>query len=269
MRRYLTFELFGPLASWGDVAVGQMRPSRHVPTRSALLGLLAAALGIRRHQESRQLALAQHLRVGALVWRPGTMLRDYHTAQVPTGKRARNQPSRRDELRIGGLTTILSSRDYLQDHLSVAIVPESSEAGEEFGLESLAQALRAPVFPLCLGRRSCPPAAPLNPTIHHVAGLATLVAAHRPAALSFLSMERRLEASRRGELWWDWPESEIAHEGEHHRWDDVVSRSRWQFRPRIVKQAWVDLPVLSDRPDATKAMTPGDFGPEEDTDVLQ
>ena len=51
MNAYLVFRLYGPLASWGMPAVGGDRPTAAQPTRSALLGLLAAGLGIKRDKE--------------------------------------------------------------------------------------------------------------------------------------------------------------------------------------------------------------------------
>nr|WP_284509571.1 CRISPR-associated protein Cas5 [Salinivibrio costicola] len=48
MRDYLVFRLYGPLASWGEPAVGGDRPTSAYPSRSAVLGLLGAALGIKR-----------------------------------------------------------------------------------------------------------------------------------------------------------------------------------------------------------------------------
>ena len=46
MTDYLLLRLYGPLASWGEIAVGESRHSAVQPSRSALLGLLGAALGI-------------------------------------------------------------------------------------------------------------------------------------------------------------------------------------------------------------------------------
>jgi CRISPR system Cascade subunit CasD len=53
MSQYLVFQLHGPMASWGVDAPGEVRHSHELPSRSALLGLLAAALGIRREEEQR------------------------------------------------------------------------------------------------------------------------------------------------------------------------------------------------------------------------
>ena len=43
MSQYLVFQLHGPMASWGVDAPGEVRHSHELPSRSALLGLLAAA----------------------------------------------------------------------------------------------------------------------------------------------------------------------------------------------------------------------------------
>src|SRR6185295_12377864 len=62
MPSFLVFRLYGPLASWGEVAVGEVRPSNLHPTRSALLGLLGAALGLRRSDEAALADLARTVR---------------------------------------------------------------------------------------------------------------------------------------------------------------------------------------------------------------
>ncbi len=53
MARFLLFQLAGPLASWGEIAIGEDRHSAPYPGRSAVLGILASALGIRRAEEVR------------------------------------------------------------------------------------------------------------------------------------------------------------------------------------------------------------------------
>ena len=72
MTDYLLFRLYGAMAAWGDIAVGEQRPSTPHPSKSALLGLLAAALGIRRHEDERHQALADGygfaVRMAAAYW---------------------------------------------------------------------------------------------------------------------------------------------------------------------------------------------------------
>ena len=50
---YLVMRLYAPLSSWGTVAVGEDRPTVNYPTRSAVLGLLGAALGIKRSESQK------------------------------------------------------------------------------------------------------------------------------------------------------------------------------------------------------------------------
>lgn len=57
MRPYLTPTLYAPFASFGGLAVGERRGCERQPTRSALIGLLGAALGIDRADEASQNAL--------------------------------------------------------------------------------------------------------------------------------------------------------------------------------------------------------------------
>src|SRR5256885_4103212 len=61
IRDYLVFRLYGPMCSWGDIAVGEVRPSTVPPSKSAILGLIAAALGTKRpnmaHDDAERSAL--------------------------------------------------------------------------------------------------------------------------------------------------------------------------------------------------------------------
>ena len=58
MQEFLIFRLYGSMASWGDIAVGEFRPTFDHPSKSAVIGLIAAAMGIRRDEEERQRELA-------------------------------------------------------------------------------------------------------------------------------------------------------------------------------------------------------------------
>lgn len=163
----LVFQLQAPLSSWGDSAVGEYRPSHDYPGVSALVGLLGAALGLRREDESAHAALRDRYGYAVAVQSPGKLLRDYHTAQVPSQATLKKRPhaSRRDELAIPrhDLNTILSTRDYRQDAGFLVAVQASD--GSPYSLEALAAALRKPHFVLYLGRKTCPPGAPLHPQI--------------------------------------------------------------------------------------------------------
>lgn len=164
---FLLFQVQAPLASWGGAAVGEFRGSDEYPGQSALLGLLGAALGLRREQESAHLALQAGYRFAIGLQTPGHLLRDYHTAQVSPKATLKGRPhvTRRDELAIpkDKLSTILSTRDYRQDAACLVLVQAMPDAPHT--LAELAQALREPRHVLYLGRKSCPLAAPLSPLI--------------------------------------------------------------------------------------------------------
>jgi len=168
MENYLTFQLYGMLAAYGLIAVGEVRPSAPHPTRSAVFGLLAACLGIRRGEEERLATLSAGYTLAVRVDAPGTPLLDYHTIQTPPEKSKRVYLTRADEL--GGLLgrdeepyTVLSRRGYLCDaYFTVGL---SLRDDAPYPLGTLAEALRKPLLTPYLGRKSCPPSLPFNPRV--------------------------------------------------------------------------------------------------------
>jgi len=131
----LLMRLAAPLQSWGVDSKFERRGTERAPTKSGVIGLVAAALGRRRNESIKDL---QMLRFGVRVDREGTLLRDYHTAK--------NQKS-----------AYVTQRYYLADAMFLV----GLEGEEEF-LMKIEHALCHPVFPLFLGRRSCPPEGKLS-----------------------------------------------------------------------------------------------------------
>ena len=173
MREYLTFLLAAPMASFGGYAGHERRGSESVPLRSAVLGLLGAALGVDRADAEGQAALRAYA-VAVQPFRRSTPLRDYHTVQtVPTAK-AKRPPTRAHALaRVGrDVNTIVTIRDYRCDVLiGVALWGDG-----RWPLGDIAGHLRRPVFPLYLGRKSCPLSIPVNPGVLTAAGPAEALA---------------------------------------------------------------------------------------------
>ena len=133
----LLLRLKGPLQSWGDSSRFARRETRHEPTKSGVLGLLAAAQGRRRDDSLEDLA---QLLFGVRVDQPGQIERDFQTARSLDGSR----------------TMPLSYRFYLSDAVFVAGVQ-----GPDALIEALAEVVQRPKFPLYLGRRACPPSEPV------------------------------------------------------------------------------------------------------------
>ncbi|MGR9000278.1 MAG: type I-E CRISPR-associated protein Cas5/CasD [Gammaproteobacteria bacterium] len=246
----LLFRLYGPMASWGEIAVGENRHTANYPSKSALLGLLGAALGIKREDEDRQRQLQDGYALAVESFSAGHLLRDYHTAQVPDSVGKFAYRTRRDELVLGKerLGTILSSREYRCDALALVAVRSLAEA--PFSLAEIKEKLLKPVFHLYLGRKSCPLAAPLNPQLltdqpnffsafkayQHL----PLLPAHKenngnPAERDrywlTISGERHYYWEGSPEDFSDLPDL-LSRRQTRVRHDQPLSRKRWQFLPR-------------------------------------
>ena len=162
---YLVFRLYGPMASWGEIAVGESRHTASYPSKSAIIGLLGAALGIKREHDEKQQPLDQGYSLAVDVVTLGHLLRDYHTTQVPDSAGKFRYHARRDELVLGKhrLGTILSSREYRSDALALVALRALDNA--PYTLGKIKEHLLQPKYHLYLGRTSCPLAAPLDPQI--------------------------------------------------------------------------------------------------------
>lgn len=171
-REILIFRLWGPMASWGSIAVGEQRQTWTRPSRSAVLGLVAAALGIERGDAAAHSVLEQGLALAVRDDATGRHLRDYHTTQTPSSEAKRRWRSRRDEL-LGAkkLNTILSDRDYLIEASAVVVLwhrPGSAAPA----IADIAERLRFPRFTLYLGRKASPLGLPLRPQVIVASSLA-------------------------------------------------------------------------------------------------
>lgn len=219
MQRHLVFTLAANLAAMGDLAGHERRGSLVWPGRSAVLGLLGAALGIRRDGDFSGL---EALSVAVAVLDPGAPLRDYHTVQTVPSAAVKRPNSRPEALREAGLraNTTITLRDY---RVGVACGVVLWAKDQETDLAPLAQALQHPRFTLYFGRKSCPLSAPPAPRIVTCATpQEALTALHLPAWLP-----RPTEAT------WitDAGDSE-GHEETRH--DQAIDRGLWHFAPRRV-----------------------------------
>lgn len=146
----LLLRLAGPLQSWGErSAFTPVRDTAPFPTRSALIGMFAAAEGISRNQAC--LDRYQNLRLTVRVDRPGVRLVDYHTA-------GGGFPKDRTAATSGGSNkgaAVITRRHYLSDAVFVVAVTAPYAT-----IQRLADALTRPHWAPYLGRRSCVPDEP-------------------------------------------------------------------------------------------------------------
>ncbi|HDA9437335.1 type I-E CRISPR-associated protein Cas5/CasD [Proteus mirabilis] len=237
MAQYLVFRLYGPLASWGLPAVGGDRQTGITPSRSAILGLLSASLGINRKDESKLLQLQQSVLVATKQLVPSMLLRDFHTAQVPSKRKNITHPTRRSELAEKDQNTILSSRDYRCDAIWIIAIKLTGHS--QYTLEQLKNALLKPVYILSLGRKSCPLSLPMMPKIVEVEQLKEALDTQFP----YITTSDKADSywfHSDGWVTYFWEGNYQDIKGENimtlYPWDDPINRQHWQFRQRKMYQ---------------------------------
>ena len=218
----ILLRLDAPLQSWGVHSRFGRRDTGTEPSKSGIVGLLAAALGLARDADISELAA---LTMAVRCDREGQVERDYHTAgDVPQVN--------------GGRRTIVSERHYLAD----ACFLVAMEGKPETVLKAAA-GLTSPVFPLFLGRKAF--AAPPDLLI----GVTEASALEAVRTHSWL--EQRAEAVRqaRQEAENDMPRMlRVVHDDQpgpdtHLRYDHPLSfaRDNRQFAPRHVRTDFIPL----------------------------
>jgi CRISPR system Cascade subunit CasD len=224
------------MAAWGEIAVGEVRRSASYPSRSAILGLISAALGIRRDETEKLSALFSGYDVAIKVQSVGTLLKDYHTVQVPDSVGKVKYATRRDEIVIGKerLGTILTSREYRCDSLSIVALRPRKVA--PYTLEEIQSKLINPEFVLYLGRKSCPLSAPLKPQIVKENGFrSALDRATFPPLITSYSGEdvtERFIPISAARYYWENNAGDMDPQQTLERYDEPLNKSRWQFAPR-------------------------------------
>lgn len=130
----LLLRFAAPLQAWGAGSKYDVRKTEREPTKSGVIGMVAAALGRKRDDPVDDL---NALRFGVRVDSEGELMRDFHMVHADSAN---------------------SKHSYLTTryHLSDAIFLAGLEGDLQL-LEIIEAALKSPVFPPYLGRRSCPP----------------------------------------------------------------------------------------------------------------
>ncbi|SDH19744.1 type I-E CRISPR-associated protein Cas5/CasD [Pseudonocardia oroxyli] len=215
----LLLRLGGPLQSWGTSSRFSRRGTDRVPSKSGIVGLLAAAQGRRRTDPLEELLA---LRLAVRTEQAGRLERDFQTAA-----------------RAGERTPIsISTRHYLADAVFLAAVE-----GDPALLEGLQESLRVPHFPLYLGRRSCPPVGQLDQGLRELSCVEALQQEPWRASLWFQKATRRPQVAL--ELVADCEAGEPGAE--------LVRDEPLSFDPRHRQWAWRSVkrhePVTRDNPE--------------------
>ncbi len=164
----LAFYLDSPLQSWGASSKFQRRETGSFPTKSAVIGMVAAALGIDKHaaDEAEKLTPLAALHFTAVKIETKeksiTRLMDFHTI----GGGYEKSTSQREKMSIpqkasgAPFGTVITRRSYLTDARFAILLD-----GEMNLLEKVKAALENPVWGVWFGRKTCLPATPLTPCL--------------------------------------------------------------------------------------------------------
>lgn len=128
----------GPLQSWGTDSCFESRHTDFYPSKSAVIGMIAASFGYKR-TETENLLRLNELDFGVRIDQPGKLCRDYHIARKykKTGEEER---------------TYVTNRYYLEDAVFVVAISHSDDSF----IEEILYALRHPWFQTSMGRRALP-----------------------------------------------------------------------------------------------------------------
>lgn len=204
MASHLVFTLLAPLGAWGSPTLSSSnaayKATDTAPSKSAVVGILGAALG---WQRGRLGPLAAGLLLAVRVDHEPVVqpAPDFHTVRKGTRPPDQSPMSRFDELRAdlaGGESggALLSRREILAEGLWTVVVRLRTDGDVGVDLPELAAALRAPVFPLYAGRKAFGLGLPPDPALVEASGpLAALaayggVASRHPALAPWLDFWR-------------------------------------------------------------------------------
>lgn len=146
----LLIRFVGPMQSWGTTSRFDQRDTGKEPSKSGVVGLLAAALGIDRENWT-ELEPLTRLSMAVRHDRPGAPKRDYQTAgcaEDDTIIKADGTPSK---------DGVVSQRFYLAD----AAFLVGLECDDHALLDKIHAKLKNPEWPLALGRKSYLPSEPV------------------------------------------------------------------------------------------------------------
>lgn len=129
----------GPMQSWGTNSHFNIRKTDYYPSKSAIVGMILGAMGIRREESEPYLEKLNNIDFAVRIDQKGSLLKDLHVA-----KRAAKRAAKED--------MYLTERYYLEDY--VCIVAFGSY--DHSMIDEISNALKNPYFQPFMGRRSIP-----------------------------------------------------------------------------------------------------------------
>ncbi|MGI6325453.1 MAG: type I-E CRISPR-associated protein Cas5/CasD [Saccharofermentanales bacterium] len=224
----------GPLQSWGTRSHFETRHTDLYPSKSAVIGIIAASMGFRRDDDTK-IQVLNCLDFAVRIDQSGQLLRDYHTAV----KYKNNGVFER---------TYVTNRYYLEDAVFVVAIGQKDDAF----IDKIVEGLQKPYFQPFMGRRSLPPTADFFLGIYNTDVIAALSSCPWQAREAYQrSHSNRLSV---------YSDSDLGAEGVQSgmRKDYVISFSQenrqFGFRSELKIEVTVPKPYISTEHDAFDAL---------------
>ncbi|MGW0469499.1 type I-E CRISPR-associated protein Cas5/CasD [Streptomyces sp. NPDC003027] len=277
MTAVLLMRLAGPLQSWGALARFDRRDTLPRPTKSAVIGLIAAALG---HDRTHDLGPLTNLRFAARADRPGIAARDFHIVGggtyplrprdlITDHRRAAKAAPQLDQATgptfghlpthaitnwygapkeiapdpaLGTLIAGNTTRDAMMTtrwYLSDAAFVTAVEHPDLALLDSISHALEHPARLLWLGRKSCPPTGTISGGVH-------------PGSLDTVLNATALLPNATTDRPWAWIETSPGTPGAAQTRDQPVTfhpehrthAPRWETRTRLTPEPTIEWDII-------------------------
>lgn len=132
----ILLKLAGPLQSWGTNSHFEYRRTDNYPSKSAIIGMILAAMGIRRGVDENLIIELNKFDFALRIDQEGDILEDYHIVQN----------------RLKEASFYVTKRYYLEDAVFLAALGSENRAV----IAEIEHALKYPHFQPFMGRRSCP-----------------------------------------------------------------------------------------------------------------
>jgi len=145
----LLLHFAGLWQSWGTFGRFDNRPTDREPSKSGVLGVICAALGVPRTEDPLPYRL---LSMGVRTDQIGSVTTDYQTSGY--GGIAKSSSTKKKI--VLGKNCVISNREYLTDSVFLVGIE-----GDRHILSKIQEALKDPVWPISLGRRNCIPSVPI------------------------------------------------------------------------------------------------------------
>ena len=133
----LVIRLTAPVQSYGNEATFNRRTSNYYPSKSAVIGMIAAALGYRR--DDSRINNLNNLKLAVRIDQPDKFMTDFQVVEYQKNSSSKNKK--------------VTYRSYLQDAGFTVTIGSDDEK-----IDWIKNALEHRKFQLFLGRRSNPPA---------------------------------------------------------------------------------------------------------------